>query len=69
MSALLRFLDEPQLHHSRRRIGRTRLFKVREVYAAGALAAFGARLGPPKAVVGETVREIAKADLGSVFRS
>jgi hypothetical protein len=43
------------------------LFKVREVYAAGALAAFGARLGPPKTVVGETVREIAQADLGSIF--
>jgi hypothetical protein len=33
MSTALRFLDEPQLHHPRRRIGWTGLLKVREVDA------------------------------------
>jgi hypothetical protein len=40
-----------------------------EVYATSALAVFGARLGPPKAIVRETVRKVAKADLRSEFRS
>src|ERR1700751_4083148 len=59
----LRVLDEPELHHPARHIGRARLFKVREIYAAGAYATLAARLGPPKAVVGEAVREVATADL------
>ena len=65
----LRFLDESQLHHSGGRVRWPRLFKVRQVDAAGRLALLRPRLGPPKAIVGETVREVAKADLGAVFRS
>jgi hypothetical protein len=64
----LRVLDEPELHHPARHIGRARLFKVREIYAAGAYATLAARLGPPKAVVGEAVREVATADLLSELR-
>jgi hypothetical protein len=64
----LRVLDEPQLHHSGRRVGRARLFKVREVYAARAYAALATRLGSPKAIIGEAVREVAKADLRAEFR-
>ena len=45
------------------------MFKVRQVDAAGRLALLRPRLGLPKAIVGETVGEVAKADLGSVFRS
>jgi hypothetical protein len=44
------------------------LLKVRQIDAARAYAAFAARLDPPKAVTGETVRQIAQADLRSELR-
>jgi hypothetical protein len=36
-------------------LGGPHLFKVGKIDAAGALAAFGARLGSPQAIVGEAV--------------
>ena len=44
------------------------LFKVREICAARACAALAARLRPPKAIVREAVREVAKADFWSELR-
>ena len=43
------------------------MLKVRQIYPACAYAALAARFGPPKAVVGKALRQVAKADLRSVF--
>jgi hypothetical protein len=64
-STVLRVLDEPELHHPGRRVRRAWLLEIWEVHAARALAALAARLGSPKAIIGEAVREVAKADLRS----
>lgn len=42
-------------------------FVVRQIDASGGLALLRPSLRPPKAIVRETIREIAKADLRSVF--
>jgi hypothetical protein len=65
--AALRLSDKPQLDHPRRQVGRPRVFEVRPVDATGRLALLRTRLGPPHAVIGEAVCEIAKADLWAVF--
>ena len=44
------------------------MFKVGQVDAASRLALLRPRLGPPEAVVGEAIREVAKANLRSEFR-
>jgi hypothetical protein len=44
------------------------MLKIWQVHTARRLAFVRPRLGPPKAIVGETVREVAKADLRSEFR-
>jgi hypothetical protein len=59
----LRFLDETELDHPGRSVGRARLLKIREIYAACAYAALAARFGPPKAVVGKALRQVAQRDL------
>ena len=51
--------------HPSRLVRRTRLFKVRQINATGALSALAARLSPPQAVVGNRSNKIAKWDLGA----
>jgi hypothetical protein len=62
-------IDEPQLHRSGGNVGRTRLLKVWQVDAASRFALLRPRLSTPQAIVREAVREVAKADLRSKFRS
>jgi hypothetical protein len=53
---------------ARREVGQPWMLKVRQIHAAGALAAFALRLRSPEAIIGKSLQEIAEASLRAELR-